>query len=60
MHKMVDCERADQAVEIVKRKLRAAAMQVALDMRRSGYIVELEVHYMTAIPGQEIDPPESP
>ncbi|MHB1094414.1 hypothetical protein [Thiobacillus sp.] len=47
MHKMLDCEHDAEASAIVKARLKAAAMQVALDLRRDGYIVDLDIHYRT-------------
>lgn len=44
---MLDCEHDAEASAIVKARLKAAAMQVALDLRRDGYIVDLDVHYRT-------------
>lgn len=47
IHKMVDSDK-DDAIDQFKERLRAAAMQVALDMRRDGYIVDLNVSYLVA------------
>lgn len=57
MHKILDCELDADASAIVKARLKAAAMQVALDLRRDGYIVDLDVHYWTLMKSA---PPESP
>lgn len=47
IHKMVDAD-ADEAIDQFKERMRAAALQVALDMRRDGYIVDLNVSYLVA------------
>lgn len=47
VHKMVDAT-DEEAMGQFKERMRAAAMQVALDMRRDGYIVDLEVDYLVA------------
>lgn len=57
MHKMLDCEQDASASAIVKDRLRAAALQIALDLRRDGYIVDLDMCYLTMM---ECAPPESP
>lgn len=49
MHKMVDCEQHSEAYEHVKQRLKAAALQVVLDLRRDGFIVDVEVVYRTAM-----------
>jgi len=57
MHKTIDCEQDTEASARFKALLKAAAMQVALDLRRDGYIVDLDVHYLTMM---KTTPPESP
>lgn len=57
MHKMLDCEQAADASAIVKDRLRVAAMQMTLELRRDGYIVDLDMCYLTMM---ECAPPESP
>lgn len=52
MHKMVDCEQDAEAYDQVKQRLKAAAMQLALDLQRDGYIIDIEVHYRTAMKAQ--------
>lgn len=47
IHKVVDADE-DEAIEQFKECMHAAAMQVALDMRRDGYIVDLDVSYLVA------------
>lgn len=47
VHKMVDADE-DEAIDQFKERMHAAAMQVALDMRSDGYIVDLEVDYLVA------------
>lgn len=46
--KLLDVPEADEAIQIVKDRMRAAAMQVALDLRRDGYEIDLEVDYLVA------------
>lgn len=55
--KLLDCREEDEAINIVKERMKAAAMQVALDMRRDGYVVGLEVNYLVAY--EEAPEPES-
>lgn len=47
---LLDCEETDPAVEIVKRHMKAAAMNAALELKRldMGYETELEVDYLVA------------
>lgn len=49
IHKMVDADVAE-AIEQFKERMHTAALQVALDMRREGYIVDLDVSYLVAYP----------
>lgn len=46
--KLLDCKEGDDAMAIVKDRMKAAAMQVALDMRRDGYAIDLDVTYLVA------------
>ncbi len=47
---LLDCGDEDPAIEIVKRHMKAAAMNAALDLKRLdiGYEVDLEVDYLVA------------
>jgi hypothetical protein len=47
---LLDCGDEDPAIEIVKRHMKAAAMNAALDLKRqdTGYDVELAVDYLVA------------
>lgn len=45
---LLDCKETDEAVDIVKRHMHAAALQAALDMQRDGIDASLEVDYMLA------------
>ena len=47
---LLDCGDEDPAIEIVKRHMKAAAMNAALDLKRQDteYDVELEVVYLVA------------
>lgn len=47
IHKMADTDE-NEAIERFKQRMKSAAMQVALDMRRDGYIVDLEISYLVA------------
>lgn len=46
--KLLDVPEEDAAIQIVKDKMKAAAMQVALDLRRDGYAIDLKVDYLVA------------
>lgn len=46
--KLLDCEEEDSAIDVVKKRMKAAAMQVALDLKRDGYEIELEIDYLVA------------
>lgn len=41
-------ETEESAIQAVKDRMKAAAMQVALDLQRDGYEIELEVDYLIA------------
>lgn len=45
---LLDCKEDDPAIEIVKRHMKAAAHNAALDLKRldTGYEVDLEVDYL--------------
>lgn len=45
---LIDCTETDAAIDIVKERMRVAAMQVALDLRRDGIAIDLEVGYLVA------------
>ncbi len=45
---LLDCKEEDEAIEIVKVHMRAAALQAALDMKRDGIDTELTVGYLVA------------
>lgn len=46
--KLLDVPEEDAAIQMVKDRMKAAAMQVALDLRRDGYALDLEVEYLVA------------
>lgn len=46
--KLLDVPEEDAAIQMVKDRMKAAAMQVALDLRRDGYVIDLEVEYLVA------------
>jgi hypothetical protein len=46
--KLLDCPDEDDAIRIAKARMKAAAMQIALDLQAEGYKVELEVDYLVA------------
>jgi len=39
----IDCKGEDEAIKAVKERMDAAARQVALDLRRAGYVVDVGV-----------------
>lgn len=45
---LLDCGEEDEGIEIVKRHMRAAALQAALEMRRDGIDTELCIDYLVA------------
>lgn len=50
---LLDCKEEDEAIEIVKHHMKAAAMNAALDLKRQdiGYEVDLDVGYLVAYEG---------
>lgn len=48
LRKQVDSGTTDEVIDAIKARMHAAALQVALDMRRDGYVVDLEVGYLVA------------
>ncbi len=46
--KLLDVPEEDAAIQIVKDRMKAAAMQVALDLLRDGYELDLEVDYLVS------------
>jgi len=47
---LLDCKEDDPAIAIVKRHMKAAAMNAALELKRldTGYQVDLDVDYLVA------------
>jgi hypothetical protein len=48
LRKLLDTKEEDAAIETVKARMKAAAMQIALDLQRDGYRVDLDVAYLVA------------
>lgn len=53
LSKQLDVDTTDEALRVVKDRMRAAALQAALDLRRDGYVVVLDVFYLVAYGGND-------
>lgn len=54
---LIDCTETDAAIAIVKERMKVAAMQVALDLRRDGIAIDLDVTYLLAYEEARNDAP---
>ena len=46
--KLLDCPDESGAIDIAKARMRAAAMQIASDLKDEGFQVELSINYLVA------------